>query len=102
MSKLLMVLKRLIHEHESDGEPASIRLYRGLAIAYREDENGALLTLSRVDQFPSDQELGIILAIIRKLESEHSEPIVDEPEMIEGEHRSHGAIRIRWSWVDDD
>ena len=102
MSKLLMVLKRLIKEHKIDDEPALIRLYRGLAIAYREDENGALLTLSRVDQFPSDQELAIILAIIRKLEPAHSKPIVDEPEMTEGEHRKHGVIRIRWHWIDDD
>ncbi len=96
-----MVMQRLIREYHSDGEPALIRLYRGLAIAYREDENGAQLTLSRVDQFPSDQEVAIILACLKKLDWPHTEPTVDEPEMIEGEHRKHGVIRIHWRWTQD-
>ena len=108
MSKLLVVLKRLIKEHRIDDEPATIRLHRGLAIAYREiedllDQRWGNLTLSRVDNEPSKQEISIILAIVEKLEAEHSEPIIEELELVIDKHgREHKVIRIRWKWLDGE
>lgn len=79
----------------------SMRLSRGLGIAYSEDDDSCCLTLSRIGVAPSRDEVNVVMKELHMgLPYPRTKFKVAPVEILDGVNHVHHIIRIRWHWME--